>query len=202
MSVLINKKMCDNARECSCIVECPNKAFYYDEANETVAVKESLCTKCRICMIACEAGAVKVARNDEEYNRIKKEYDEDIRTVEELFVDRYGAASINSDYLIDINKLDTLIGDANKTLLIEFINEEESKCLVNSIPVKEILDNFKEDVSYRKCDVDDSVLEKYNISELPSLLIYKNNKVVGKYEGFCNINDKDKLLNYIKELNL
>ena len=30
MSVLINKKRCDNADVCSCISECPTGAFYWD----------------------------------------------------------------------------------------------------------------------------------------------------------------------------
>ena len=69
MSVLINKKRCDNADACSCIEECPTKAFYWDEENQTVAVDNNLCINCRNCMISCEAGAVKVARDEEEYRK-------------------------------------------------------------------------------------------------------------------------------------
>lgn len=201
MAVLINKKVCDNARECSCIEECPNHAFYYDEENDTIAVKESLCTQCRICMIACEAGAVKVSRSDEEYNKIKKEYDEDIRTVEQLFVDRYGAASIDEKYLVEINNLEKIIDDANRTLLIELYNEEESNCLINSIPIGEIINKIG-DVSYRKCNVNNiDEINKYNIKELPTLLLIKDNKIINKYEGFCNIKDKEDLFKKIENNN-
>ena len=85
MGVLINKKRCDNAEACSCIESCPTKAFYYDKKGKTVAVKNELCINCRQCMISCEAGAVKVYRTDEEYARLKTEYDEDVMTEEELF---------------------------------------------------------------------------------------------------------------------
>ena len=85
MGVLINKKRCDNAEICPCIAECPAKAFYWDAENLTVAVDNNLCVNCRQCILACEAGAVKVARNEAEAQKIKTEYDEDIMTIEELF---------------------------------------------------------------------------------------------------------------------
>jgi Fe-S-cluster-containing hydrogenase component 2 len=187
MSVLINKKVCDNSSGCSCINECPNKAFCYDENKKSVAVKESLCTQCRICMIACEAGAVKVAR-----------------TEEELFVDRFGASPIDDKYSLNIDRLETLIEDSNKMLLIElYKNDDSIKCLVNSVPIKEIIDVINKEISYRKCEVtDDNQLKQYDISIFPSLLLIKNQKIIGKYEGFCNIKNKEKLLNYFKSLNI
>lgn len=39
MSVLINKKACDNARECSCIEDCPSKVFYLDEEMQKYNIK-------------------------------------------------------------------------------------------------------------------------------------------------------------------
>lgn len=195
MSVLINKKRCDNADACSCISECPTKAFYWDTENKTVAVDENLCINCRNCMISCEAGAVKVARNQEEYEKIKMEYDEDIMTIENLFQDRYGASLVEEKYALDIEELDKIIKDSNKPLLIEFYNEEEAKCLINSIPVEEIMKKVPFAVSYRKVNVSEiDKLSQYHINCLPSLIIVKEGDIAYTWNGFVHINDKEKLL--------
>jgi Fe-S-cluster-containing hydrogenase components 1 len=199
MSVLINKKRCDNADVCPCIEECPVKAFSWDEENKTVVVDNNLCINCRQCMIACEAGAVKVARNEEEYQKIKTEYDEDIMTVENLFQDRYGASIIEGTYSLDITNLEQLNMDSNKLLLIEFYNEEEARCLVNSIPINEIISVINKPLSYRKINLTDlELLKKYEINELPSLLMFEKGEIIFKYEGFVDVKEKEKLLNEIK----
>lgn len=201
MGVLINKKRCDNARECSCIDACPAKAFKYDEERETVAVENSLCVNCRTCMIACEAGAVKVFRTEEEYEKIKTEYDEDAMTTEELFQDRYGASSIDEKYLLAIDELDDLIKTSNKPLLIEFYCEEEATCLINSIPIKEIVSAIPMDVSYRKVETTSDRLPKsYDISILPALVLLEKNAVLFKREGFVKIDDKTVLLEGLNSL--
>jgi len=51
-------------------------------------------------------GAIRFARNKEEYKRIKKEIDEDPRKVSDLFVDRYGAVPVHPAFLIDESKFD------------------------------------------------------------------------------------------------
>lgn len=147
----------------------------------------------------CEAGAVKVARNDEEYQSIKTEYDEDIMTTEELFQDRYGASIVDEKHNLDLDSLDRLIKDSNKALLIEFYNSDTAGCLINSIPIKEIIDTINMPISYRKIDVSNvSLLNKYDISELPSLIVIENNNIIFKYTGFTNNSEKDKLLNELK----
>lgn len=199
MGVLINKKRCDNARACSCIESCPAQAFRYDEEKKSVAVDNSLCINCRNCMIACEAGAVKVFRSQEEYEKIKTEYDEDAMTIEELFQDRYGADSIDRKYQLALDKLESLIKTSNKLLLIEFYDEDEATCLINSIPIKEILEAIPKPISYRKVMVKaDQLPPKYNISTLPALIILDAGNVLFKHEGFVKIDDKDVLLNKLK----
>lgn len=199
MSVLINKKRCDNADVCSCISECPTGAFYWDANKKTIAVDNNLCINCKQCVIACQAGAIKVATNDEEYNKIKNEYECDLMSMEELFQDRYGASIVDDKYSLDIEELDQLLKDSNKLLVIEFYSDDEARCLVNSIPINEIMKKINAPVSYRKINVTDiNEVSKYGINELPSLLIYNNGEETFKHEGFVYFFEKDKLL---KELN-
>ncbi|MDD3187547.1 MAG: 4Fe-4S binding protein [Bacilli bacterium] len=201
MSVLINKKRCDNAKECSCIESCPTKAFYWDEENQTIAVDNNLCINCRQCMIACEAGAIKVARTEEEYNKIKQEYDTYAMTIKELFQDRYGASIIDEKYSLELDKLDQLLTDSNKPLLIEFYNNEESMCLINSIPIKDIIKSLKLNVSYRKINIPDvDAIAKYGVTELPSLLVFNKDEIIYKQCGFVNIKNKEQILKQISLL--
>lgn len=202
MGVLINKKRCDNAESCPCIDGCPAKAFYFDKEKDTVAVHNELCINCRNCMIACEAGAVKVFRNEEEYHKLKTEYDEDAMTIENLFQDRYGAVSIDEKYTYDIENLDTLIDEANKPLLIEFYNEDEATCLINSIPIKEILETIVLQVSYRKVEIKDpEKIIKYGLTNTPSFVIINNKEIIFKQDGFVNVKDKAKLIDKLKIFN-
>lgn len=200
MSVLINRKRCDNRNICPCINECPASAFYWDDLKKSVSVNNNLCISCKQCVIACEAGAVKVATSDEEYNKIKKDYECDLMSIEELFQDRYGASIVDEKYNLEIKDLDKLLKDSNKHLLIEFFNDEDSSCLVNSIPVNEIVKKINVPVSYRKISVTNiDEVSKYGINELPSLLIYKNGKEIFRHEGFTFFFEKDKLLKELSE---
>lgn len=199
MGVLINKKRCDNAEVCPCIEGCPQKAFYYDKERATVAVHNELCINCRKCMITCEAGAVKVYRNDDECAKIKTEYDEDIMTVEALFQDRYGATSVDEKYKIGLDNLDKLIEDSNKPLLIEFYDEDEASCLINSIPIEEIIGAVNVPLSYRKIEIDDlDSIKNFEIGELPALLIIEDGEIKFKHVGPVRVEDKDTLLDEIK----
>lgn len=199
MAVLINKKRCDNAKECSCIDECPTKAFTWDDKKRTVSVDNSLCINCRQCVIACEAGAVKVSRNEEEYQKIKTEYDMDIMTIEKLFQDRFGAAIVDEKYSLQFEDLKELLKKSEKDLLIELYNQDESKCLINSIPISEIIEKINKPCSYRKINIEKiEDLKEYDVYELPALLlINKNGLIIFKQEGFIDEGNKTELLNKV-----
>ena len=95
MAVLINFKICDNAMECNGIEVCPTRALAWDSENKTIIIKNDLCNSCGLCEKACMVHAIKVARTDEEYAKIKKEFDDDPRKIEDLFIDRYGAETVD-----------------------------------------------------------------------------------------------------------
>lgn len=203
MSVLINNKRCDNASVCSCISECPTKAFYWDSNKKSVAVDNNLCINCRQCVIACEAGAVKVARDDEEYSKIKTEYDDDMMTKEELFQDRYGASIVDERFALDISDLEELIKNSNKQLLVEFYNDDEAKCLINSIKIEKIINKIGLKISYRKINLASvQQLKKYGVTTLPALVIIDNGRVVFNYNGFVDAKNEELILNKLDKFKI
>jgi len=200
MSVLINFKICDNAKECNGIAACPIKAFYWDEENKTIAVDNSKCTSCGLCEESCPVHAIRVAKNEEEYNKIKKEIDEDSRKISDLFVDRFGATSVDPASLIPVSEFKTQILESTKLAAAELFKNSSIKCLLYSIPIRELFKGV--DVKFRKINVgdDESLLKTYEITKLPSLLFFKDGKLIGKIEGYHGNKDEEMIIEKIKEI--
>lgn len=191
MPVLINFKICDNAKECYGIEVCSTGAFHWDKKNKTIAVNESKCILCGKCEKACEVGAIRVAKTDEEFKKIKKEIDEDPRKASDLFVDRYGAEPVHPAYLVPKKEFRMQILDSTKLVALELFNSDSINCLLYSIPVKELFKGM--DLKYRKMEVKESFLKKYKVKKLPSLLFFRNGKLVGKIEGYFDEKKEKKL---------
>jgi NAD-dependent dihydropyrimidine dehydrogenase PreA subunit len=200
MAVLINFKICDNSKDCSGIEVCPRGVFYWDGKRRTIAVDNKKCISCGRCEKACPVGAIRVARTEKEYKKIKEEIKKDPRKVSDLFIDRYGAEPIDPAFQIPLNKFDIQILESTKLAVTELFNKNSIKCLLHSIPVKELFRDI--DIKYRKIEVEDNdlILEKYKIKKLPSLLFFKNGKIVGKIEGYYNFQERKNILEKIKEI--
>ena len=178
MSVLINFKICDNSEDCDGISACPIMAFYWDRGKKTIAVDNSKCNNCGRCEEACPVDAIRVARTDEEYEKIKKGIEEDSRKVSDLFVDRYGAQPISSAFLIPEDKFEIQILRSTKPAVVEFFSDDSIQCLLRSIPVKELFRGL--DIKYRKMDVKGkSLIEEYDIKKLPALLFFRDGRLAG-----------------------
>lgn len=200
MAVLVNFKICDNDKACSGMSACPNGVFEWDEKNSTLLIHNDKCVSCGLCEKACMVSAIKVAKTEEEYNKIKKEFDEDPRTINDLLVDRYGGMPIDKAMIGKEDEIEVKLLNAKRPLMIELFNEDSIMCLLKSIPMKKIADAFDKETRYRKIEItSDKLLSKYNIKELPSLLFFKNGKLVGKIEGYINEDDKEKLINKVQE---
>ena len=199
MPVLINWKICDNAKECNGIEVCPTGALSWDDKKKSIIIDNSKCLSCGACEKACMVGAIKVAKNDEEYERIKKEIDEDPRKVSDLFVDRYGAQPVHPAFLIGEEKFDLEVLESQKLTVVEVFNDDSIMCLYFSIPIKELFEG--QDIKYRKVELkSDKILKKYNIKTLPALLFFKEGEFLGKIEGYYDKKKKEELLNKIKKI--
>ena len=201
MAVLINFKICDNDKACSGMASCPNGVFSWNQEKQTLEIDNSKCISCGICEKACMVSAIRVAKNEEEYEKIKKEFDDDPRSINDLLVERYGGTLIDLAMQDYESGIDEKIYSTDKPLIVEFYNEDSIMCLLKSIRVKEIANAFSEDTRYRKVEVtDNKTLEKYGIKELPSLVFFKNKKQIGKIEGYYTEDEKDKFIKKIKEI--
>lgn len=199
MPVIINFKACDNAKECSGIAECPTGAMFWNEKDNKIDIDQSKCILCKVCQESCPVGAIYAVDTDEEYEKIKSEIDKDPNSVEDLFVDRYGAIVVDKSIILDANELESKVSEFNGLSIIEFFNEDSIQCLRHSIPVQYILNEIKEPNTYRKVEVDDSIRKKYNVKELPAMLFFRGSSLIGKIEGFYDSMQLEKLMPKVSE---
>jgi len=95
-----------------------------------------------------------------------------------------------------------------KNSVIDFENNtniiENNNDLINT----NIFDNINDNETYstyyvyivKEDDTIDKILDKYDIKELPSLLLFKEGKLLGKVEGYYEEKDKEELFSKIENL--
>lgn len=189
MAVLLNYKICDNAAECGGIEVCPTGALFWNEENQKIEIDNNLCISCRNCVTECPVGAIQVAATDEEYESIKTDIDNDHRTVEELFVERYGAMPIDEDSVIDEDQITTVI-NTESIVFVEQFQDSSIQCLLHSIPMAAILERYGG--KYVKQQIHNDTEGEY-----PCLVIYRNGKIVGCVDGYYEEQDIDKFFEII-----
>ena len=203
MPVIRNYKICDNAKSCNAISVCPTGAFKWNEDKKTLEVDENLCIGCGLCETSpdsCPIGAIKFARTKEEERMYREEIENDPRSFADLIVDRYGCQPFGAPFSCNREDLSLALTSSN-ICLVEVLKEELEECLIKSIPIKEIMKGIKEKAIYRKIEEEiDDLVDKYNIKEMPALLIFKNNKLLGKIEGYYSYEEKDELIKKINEI--
>lgn len=198
MGVLINFKICDNAKECGGIAVCPTGALSWNEEKKIIAIDNDKCISCGLCERECPIGAINVAKTEEEYVNLKKEIDGDPRTTKDLFVDRYGAVPLSEFFMIESDDIDNKVNCEN-FVLIELYNDDSIQCLLKSIPIKDITKDFQKDILFYKAECNEHIMEKYKIKELPALLAFKKNKLLGIIEGYFTNDEKEKVISKLNE---
>ena len=197
MSVLINFKICDNAQECNGIAVCPTGALSWDEKKKSIKIDNGKCLSCGKCEV-CGVGAIHVAKDEKEYQKIKKEIDDDPRKLEDLYVDRYGASPINLPFLIEEKDFQREVAEADRLTVAELFEDDSIECLLKSIPIKKLFKGME--IKYRKVKTEKDLREKYGIRELPTLMFFNKGKLLGKIEGYYESKKKDELMAKIGEI--
>lgn len=199
MAILINFKICDNDKACGGVAVCPTGAIYYDEEKETLAIDNEKCISCGMCEKECPIGAIKVAKDEREYEILKKQIEEDPRRTKDLFVDRYGATPLSEFFMLDSEDVANKVNSKN-IVLIEFYNDDSIQCLLKSIPIKELLKDFPDSTQFYKVEITEALTNEYQIKELPALVAFENGRMIGKIEGYIDEDNKEKLMNEIQAL--
>ena len=195
--VIINRNICDNAADCSGILICPTEALHWNEAQNTIAYEENLCIDCGACADedagGCPIGAILWGSDDRDYAEKKKIVENDTRKLEELEVERYGAAPIENA-TIEIEDLKAFVKHSTqKYVAIEFFSDESINCLLHSIKVSEIKKLFPSTVIFQKiCLNDISDCKFCTLQALPALAIYKDKVLQGVIDGYYNDSEKSK----------
>jgi NAD-dependent dihydropyrimidine dehydrogenase PreA subunit len=200
MSVLINFKICDNSCECGGIKICPNGALFWDTKNNKIGIDNEKCISCGICVKECPIGAIKVANNKKEYDKLKGEIDDDPRKISDLFIERYGAMPIDPDVLIEDNELENEIRIHSRPLFVELFKDDDLMCLRKSIPINELIP--RENIIFRKVRIVNTknISKKYNIKKFPCLLVFREGKIEGKIEGYFGEENEKKMKKLIKDI--
>jgi len=199
MPVLINFKICDNSPDCSGIEVCPTGALFWDEKNKTIAIDNGKCVSCGKCEETCPVDAIRVAKNEREYKKIKKEIDEDSSKISDLFIDKYGAQPIHPAFLISEDKFDVQILRSTKLTALELFNNDSIMCLRCSIPIKKLFENV--DIKYGKMKIKDgSLLKKYKIKKLPSLLFFRDGKLIGNIQGYYDTEKEGYIIKRVNKI--
>ena len=199
MAVLINFKICDNDKACGGVAVCPTGAIYYDEEKETLSIDNDKCISCGMCEKECPIGAIKVAKDEKEYEVLKKQIEEDPRRTKDLFVDRYGATPLSEFFMLDSEEVANKINSKN-IVLIEFYNDDSIQCLLKSIPIKELLKDFPDSTQFYKVEISEALTNEYQIKELPAIVAFENGRMIGKIEGYVDEDNKEKLMDEIKRI--
>lgn len=199
MAVLINFKICDNDKACGGVAVCPTGAIYYDEEKETLSIDNDKCISCGMCEKECPIGAIKVAKDEKEYEVLKKQIEEDPRRTKDLFVDRYGATPLSEFFMLESEEVANKINSKN-IVLIEFYNDDSIQCLLKSIPIKELIKDFPESTQFYKVEISETLTNEYQIKELPAIVAFENGRMIGKIEGYIDEDNKEKLINEMQAL--
>lgn len=202
MSVFVNFKICDNAVECSGIEVCPSKALYWDGNEKTVVTDNDKCMSCDLCVAACPAGAIRVAHNLMEEIQIEKDIEDDPRTLKDLMVERYGASPVNETTLISVREAEEHIAKNSLLTIIEIIDNDDTPCLINSVPISEIFGDLGYD--YFKITIGDemynSFAEKYLINDCPTLLVFKSSELIVRMDGGVENGDYFQRTEFIQKI--
>lgn len=154
---------------------------------------------CGICEKECPIGAIKVTKNDEQYEFAKKKIEEDERTIKDLFIDRYGAVAISDFFKINIDEIEEKVKKKGLSL-IEIYNPDEAECLLKSIPIKTLTKDLPNETVFYKAEYEKCINDKYKINDFPCILVFQNGYLLGIIEGYFTIDEKEIVLSKLNDI--
>jgi ferredoxin len=196
MKIIINHKICDQSPACGGIEVCPTGALYWNEDNKKIAFDDAKCIGCGACENMCPIRAIHLARDAMSEKQINDEIADDPRRSEDLFVDRFGGDFVDTPETLSIDAMQIITETPGLTIL-ELNNEDSIQCLLNCIPIADIMGTDVEYSHIKVMNPDEKLLVDIGISELPALVVFRDGVQIGEITGFFE-NNSDAEQNLIK----
>jgi len=199
MPPIINFKICDNTENCSLIKKCPRGVFGWDAKHKTLTVNDRRCHKCvGECVNLCPVKAVSFGATDEDCRRIAGEIERDTRTITELFIDRYGAMPIDDAFVFELSPENfKKCINVQRPMIIEFNSRDNMACLLKSVPIADIQEQYHPDAAYAKFLIKEDEMKRYGITQTPCLKFYYNNELLGQIDEYF---EKDSKYTYLDQI--
>lgn len=185
MPPIVNFKICDNSEDCSAIRMCEKGAFGWEKKHRTLTIDTKKCNECGKCVNYCPVKAIRFGAGKDECAQIEREIARDPRTITELFIDRYGAMPIDDAHVFELtpDRLKKRI-NVQRPIIVEFNRKDTIACLLKSVPIADIQEQFHPDATYAKFFVTKEEMPKYGITKTPCLRFYYNNELLGKIDEY------------------
>lgn len=203
MTIILNRKLCDNAPECGGIAVCPVGAFYYDEKKMQVMIDNDKCIECLKCTLpdTCPVGCILYARNEEEEKRIKKMINSDPRSSKWLWKARYGceaAITPPKEKVINENNFEEIL-EKKGLKLIDLWHYDFLDCRLHSPLFEEILNGIQKEIKICKLNAQEfsKLAKRLNVSKFPTLILLDKNNEIYRYEGL--LENKKKFITKINQ---
>jgi len=198
MPPIINFKICDNSEDCAAIKKCKNGVFGWDAKHKSLTINHKKCKECGECVGFCPVKAIHFGACKDEYKKIEREIAKDPRTMTELFIDRYGAMPIDDAFVFELtpDRLKKRI-NVQRPMIIEFNCRETMACLLKSVPIADIQEQFHPDAAYSKFFIKEDEMPQYGVTKTPCLRFYYKNELLGQIDEYF---DKDHKYTYLDQV--
>lgn len=201
MPVVINYKICDLAPECGGIGVCPVGAFFWNKKTKRPEVDNKKCTSCGVCARERPVRAILVAKTKEEYQKLLERVKRDPRSEKELWYERLGCQPGRTPPLAKIvtpKNFSQEVTKARKPVALDVWSEETLDCRYHSVLWDEL--GFSNKVEFKKFDggKHPNFIKKLRVTKLPTFLLFKQGKEIGRKEGYIFSKDKKKVRSLLK----
>lgn len=98
---------------------------------------------------------------------------------------------------INSNNFNEEITNTNKLVLVDFFATWCGPCKMLSPIISEIANSYSNSIKVCKVNIDENqdLALKYNISSIPTLIFFKDGKLVKSSVGFCTKPELDRIIN-------
>lgn len=185
MPPIINFKICDNSEDCNAIRMCEREVFGWDSKRKNLTINYKKCNECGKCIDYCEVKAIRFCSGEDDCKKVEREIEKDPRTITELFIDRYGAMPIDNAYVhvLTPERLKQRI-NVQRPVIIEFNRRDTTACLLRSVPIADIQEQFHPDATYAKFFIKEDEMAQYGVTKTPCLRFYFNNELLGQIDDY------------------